>query len=315
MKIVDFEIKHVEEARMLAAQSYNEEREAVAVLPSIDTLPDLTRFTKNGLGVAAFEKDKMVGFLSCFGPYDNAFGTSSKGIFSPIHAHAAVKENRSYIMKRMYQEAAHKWVQEKAAYHTIALYAHDTVLRNTMFEYGFGLRCIDAIRSMDTFECSSVKEGITFEELAKEEEKDVRELRRLLAQHVGQSPCFMYKTQEGTEEWLSEKEEDESRLFVARDNKRIVAFIEIADEGENFVTVVSSMVNICGAYCMPEYRGAKVAQNLINYAIGILKSEGYKLLGVDYEGFNPTANAFWKKHFTVYTNSVVRTIDECALKG
>jgi len=44
-----------------------------------------------------------------------------------------------------------------------------------------------------------------------------------------------------------------------------------------------------------------------------LKEEGYKLLGVDYESFNSTANGFWLKYFTPYTNSVVRRIDECAL--
>lgn len=313
MKIVDFEAKHVEEALVLSAQSYNEEREQVAALPVIDTMPDLTYFANNGLGVAAFENGKMTGFLSCYEPFDNAFGTSSKGMFSPIHAHAAIMGNRSNIMKRLYQAAAHKWVGKKAAYHTIALYAHDAESKSAMFEYGFGLRCIDAIRSMDTFECESINDGIAFEELPKGNEKDVRELRKLLAHHVGRSPCFMYKNNEKMENWIKEKEEDESRLFVAKDGQRIVSFIEVADEGENFVTDVSSMLNICGAFCMPEYRGKSIVQNLINYTIKILKSEGYKILGVDYEGFNPTANSFWKKYFTVYTNSVVRTIDDCAL--
>lgn len=313
MKIIDFEAKHVEEALVLTAQSYNEEREQVAALPVIDTMPDLTYFANNGLGVAAFENGKMIGFLSCYEPIDNAFGTSSKGMFSPIHAHAAIKENRSYIMKRLYQAAAYKWVGKKAAYHTIAVYAHDAESKSALFEYGFGLRCIDAIRSMDTFECESINDGITFEELPKGNDKDVRELRRLLSKHVGESPCFMYKTPEATQKWILKKEEDDSRLFVAKDGQRVVSFIEIADEGENFVTDVSSMLNIQGAFCMPEYRGKSIAQNLINYTIEILKSEGYKILGVDYESFNPTANGFWKKYFTVYTNSVVRTIDDSAL--
>lgn len=314
MKIVDFEIKHVEEASMLAAQSYKEEREKVTILPKVEALPELTGFVKNGLGVAAYEKDRMVGFLCCYGPFDNAFGTPAKGMFSPIHAHATVKDNRSCILKRMYQAAAQKWVKQNIAYHAIALYAHDTKSKNAMFEYGFGLRCIDAIRSMDTFECSSLHEGITFEELAKGKAKEVRELRRLLDVHMGESPCFMYISPENFEKWIKRKEESDSRMFVARDSQRIVSFIEIADEGENFATEVSSMVNICGAFCVPEYRGTGTSQSLINYAIKILKSEGYDLLGVDYEGFNPTANGFWKKHFSVYTNSVVRRIDECALR-
>lgn len=312
MKIVNFEIKHVKEAEQLALENYNEEREIVTILPKVEALPDLTGFAKNGLGVAAYEKDKMVGFLCCYEAFDNAFGTPAKGTFSPIHAHAATKDNRSSILKRMYQEAADKWVKQRIYYHSIAFYAHDTVSKNTMFEYGFGLRCIDAIRGMNTFECNSLLNGITFKELAKGEAKDIRVLRRLLYEHMGKSPCLM-NLPEKCEKWIERKEESESRLFVARDGQRIVSFIEIADEGENFVTEVKSMVNICGAFSMPEYRGTGLSQSLINYAIKILKSQGYELLGVDYEGFNPTANGFWKKHFTIYTNSVVRRIDECAL--
>lgn len=312
MKIVDFEIKHVEEASILALENYNEERKTVTILPEVEALPGLTDFAKNGLGVAAYEKDRMVGFLCCYEGFDNAFGTPAKGTFSPIHAHAATKDNRSNILKRMYQAAAQKWIKQKITSHAIALYAHDTESIKAMYEYGFGLRCIDAIRSMDTFEYISLHKGITFEELAKGKAKDVRELRRLLYEHMGKSPCFMYSS-EKCEKWILRKEESDSRLFVARHNQRIAAFIEIADEGENFATEVNSMVNICGAFSIPEYRGTGISQSLINYAIRILKSEGYELLGVDYEGFNPTANGFWKKHFTIYTNSVVRRIDECAL--
>jgi len=34
---------------------------------------------------------------------------------------------------------------------------------------------------------------------------------------------------------------------------------------------------------------------------------------VDFETFNPTAYGFWSKHFELYTNSLTRRIDECAL--
>ena len=70
------------------------------------------------------------------------------------------------------------------------------------------------------------------------------------------------------------------------------------------------MMNICGAYCMPEYRGTGIFNNLLAYLVTTLKSEGYTRLGVDFESFNPTARGFWLKHFTEYTNSVVRRIDE-----
>ena len=58
---------------------------------------------------------------------------------------------------------------------------------------------------------------------------------------------------------------------------------------------------------------ALLQQNEENRAA--LKKEGFLRLGVDYESFNPTANVFWPKYFEVYTKSVVRRIDECALEG
>ena len=47
----------------------------------------------------------------------------------------------------------------------------------------------------------------------------------------------------------------------------------------------------------------------------LLKPEGYKYLGVDFESINPPAYAFWLKYFTAYIHSVVRCIDEGAVKN
>ena len=85
--------------------------------------------------------------------------------------------------------------------------------------------------------------------------------------------------------------------------------MEVMDEGENFVTEISGMKNICGAFCLPEYRGKGISQSLLDFIISKLREEGYTRLGVDFESFNPTATGFWLKHFTAYTSSVVRRID------
>ena len=41
MKIVDFNENHVERAMLLAKENYEEEREYVAYLPKIESIPDL----------------------------------------------------------------------------------------------------------------------------------------------------------------------------------------------------------------------------------------------------------------------------------
>ena len=63
MQVTDFATDHIERAAQIAKQNYEEERGFVPALPIIDTVPDLTPYANNGLGVVAFEGDVMVDFL------------------------------------------------------------------------------------------------------------------------------------------------------------------------------------------------------------------------------------------------------------
>ena len=313
MDILDFSKNHIEQAQKIVLMNYNEEREIVTNLPAISNVPDLESFADNGLGVVIKDGDDMLGFLCCYKPWGNAFDSKASGTFSPIHAHGAILKNREAIYQRLYQSAAEKWVKNNISYHAISLYAHDIQAVNAFFTYGFGLRCIDAVRPLTNFEFPSCG-GIGFDELSKTEVIKVREMRKLLSQHCGNSPCFMVKSTENFQKWINRAETRDSRLFVATKDEKPIAFMEVMDDGENFATEESCMKNICGAFCYPIYRGKGIVQGLLNYVISRLKAEGYKYLGVDFESFNPTARNFWLKYFAAYTNGVTRRIDECALE-
>lgn len=318
MNIIDFNQNHLQQASMLALENYKEERERVPALPVLEQIPDLNEFAVNGLGVAALDEEgHLIGFLGCFEPWDNAFDSNARGTFSPIHAHGAVKEKRDEIYKRMYQYAADKWVKHQITYHGIALYAHEQDSIFAFFRYGFGLRCVDAIRDMNQIELSNCfvtqERNIEFRELQKEEIPMVRRLRRMLSDHLGESPCFMYSVESDFISWLQRAEQRNSRLFAALEKDKVIAFYEIHDAGENFATCAPDMRNVCGAFCLPKYRGTGISQELLNYVIATLREEGIQRLGVDFESFNPTGCAFWLKYFDAYTNSVVRRIDECVI--
>lgn len=314
MNIVSFEKEHIDEAKAIALDNYQEERQFVKDLPEISELPDLNELAGNGLGVAAFEQGKMVGFLCCYKPWDNAFGTAAKGTFSPIYAHGAVAEKKEMIYRKLYQAAAEKWVAHGITYHAIAMYAHDEQALRTFFLYGFGVRCVDAIRDMSSINCHAMPD-LQFRELPKEEIAQIREMRRQLSAHLGSSPCFMYSNEQEFKQWLIRAENRETDVYVAELDGEPVSFIEIADYGENFVTETEGMKNICGAFCMPEYRGGGVFANLLNYVVDRLRQQGITHLGVDFESYNPTGSGAWNKYFTPYTHSVVRRIDECALRN
>ena len=308
MIIRDFEPKHTKEAAGIALEAYNDERAYTRALPEISSIPILEELSQNGLGVAAFEDEKMIGFLCGAGPFEDVFrSTDVQGVFSPMGANGAVAEDHGRIYAALYQAAAKKWVKAGAVSHAICLYGHDKEASQQLFRYGFGMRCMDAIRPMEMIECAPCN-GYEFLELPKEDHASVYPLHLALNEHYCSSPFFVNRKQNTKEEFLAGSENE--RYFAAKKDGKICAYLEVSDEGETFVASGDLYRHITGAYCLPEHRGRGVYQNLLNFVINTLKAEGYLRLGVDFESINPSGSGFWLKYFTAYTSSVVRRIDE-----
>ncbi|TCL62264.1 acetyltransferase (GNAT) family protein [Hydrogenispora ethanolica] len=172
------------------------------------------------------------------------------------------------------------------------------------------MRCVDAIRAVVPIGCAEFPD-YTFEELSIAEIAQIVPLKSLLIEHLQSAPLFVpFFAGRDITYVKEENERRKSRYFVARDNGKTIAFIEITASGENFVGDAPEMTNICGAYMLPEYRGSGVYTKLLAVLLEKIRSEGYTLCGVDFESFNPTARSFWLKHFTAYTYSMTRRIDE-----
>lgn len=314
MQIVDFTHDHIEAAVQLAKQNYVEERGFVPVLPPVDRLPDLMLYAKNGLGVTAFEGDTMIGFLCSVPPFKNAFrSTDATGVFSPMGANGAIGENRAKIYTRLYQAAGEKWVRAGASSHAVCLYAHDREVQKQFFRYGFGLRCIDAIRGMDEIIVPPC-EDYSFSELAPKEVLEILPLENMLDESYIASPFFMFRAKENEAVFLKKCEYFKSVYFTAKYEGQIVAFVRAELDGENFICNTPGYLHVKGAYCLPEHRGKGVNQKLLSILVQNLKTKGYTRLGVDFESLNPTAYGFWLKYFDAYTHSVVRRIDEKILE-
>ncbi len=308
--IEDFTASQIEQAQQIALQNYNVGREHVPTLPQVDTIPDLTPFAENGLGVAAFDGGEMVGFLCSVPPFKNAFrSTDAVGVFSPMSTNGAVGENRDKIFARMYQAAGEKWAKTGATSHGVCLYAHDKEAQEQFFRYGFGLRCVDAIRPMEPMDFSPC-DGYEFSELSQEEFASVYPLDLMLNKHYCNSPFFMRRQPDTLESVINAYTKRSSRFFAAKDQGNLCAYLKISKAGETFITEQSDYRHIDGAFCLPDHRGKGVSQNLLSFALSTLKVEGYARLGVDFESINPTAYSFWLKYFDAYTHSVVRRIDE-----
>ncbi len=326
MTIKDFVKGDLQEATELARMNYEKECEFLGGLPKAMELPDLTYFAENNLGVTAWDGSRMIGFLGTYRPVSDAFGTTNvKGCFTPIEAHGALHGefgisnyyNRDRIYSRLYQAAADKWVRAGIRSHAIALYADDKEAINSFFYNGFGMRCIDAIISLkDDLEEKNIglveQSDLKYYEMPKEEWGELTDVHNDLISHLGASPSFMRIPQISREE-LYQRAGEDVRYFGVKYQGSYIAYLKVSDSGENFITEHPLMMNICGAFCKPDYRGTNIIHNLLRMLIITLRNEGYLYLGVDCESFNPNARGFWMKYFNPYTYSLVRRIDEKAV--
>jgi GNAT superfamily N-acetyltransferase len=130
-----------------------------------------------------------------------------------------------------------------------------------------------------------------------------------LVRHLRSSPAFVAAAETTEDAFLVERTRD-ARFFAAISGNVTVGYMKVSERGETYISSISGMPNITGAYLLPEHRGRGVYDALLAHVVDTLRDEGNRLLGVDFETMNPTALHFWSKYFDHYTHSYVRRIDE-----
>lgn len=313
LSIASLQPNEVDAARALAYENYLEAQRHTPELPTDGEIPELKWFLEDqgGIAYAAWDEGTLVGYLGFYAPFDGLFGPVP-GSFSPLHGNAAVEQNRERIYSRLYQAAAAELVQRGATSHAVVLHACDAPGIHAFFTNGFGLRTIDAMRRVERLPDAEQIDlrGVTLDEMDASERPSLLPLHNGLTQHLNESPSLMWAEDFAEREMLDVFERRAARHFVARESGRIVAYMELTAHGENYTTVSTTTRNICGAYMYPEFRGKGVYIALLDFLLATLQDEGYTHLGVDFEGFNPTARGFWLKYFTATTYGVTRRIDE-----
>lgn len=258
-------------------------------------------------GIMALKQGELIGYLCFFGPWDGFFG-DVKGAFSPLGGSAFAGNDRNKTASLLFEKISEELIKDEICSIAICTYAHDEEIAKSFVMNGFGIRCSDAIRDLNVdMDMHKKFDNSSFSELERGQYKDIRLLKIELAKHLSKGPIFFPTNISRIEDWLNN---DERRIFVAKENDEIIGYIEVGDEGENFITENKAMRSICGAYFKKEHRNKEVAANLLNYICEELKSEGIGYLGVDCETLNPNALRFWGKYFENYTYSFHRRIDE-----
>jgi len=311
-----FTEKHIEEAAQLALKELESERVFCRELPVSDFEERLKQIlwwlSSQPYGKVALCDGKLVGYLLFAGPWDGFFG-EVKGVFSPLGGSAFSYEckERGKLASMLFAEVAQEFVQEGVFSCALSRYAHDEEVAKAFIFNGFGIRCMDAVRNITGPSIQSSSVNVQYEELERQQFCEVKQLQKGLNKHLLHAPVFFPLPEEGFDAWFSEWiKRDAMRIFVAKADERIIGFISVMEEGENFITEYPWMKNICGAYFEEEYRGCGISQDLLNFVCDTLVEEGSVCLGVDCETMNPTAFRFWEKYFVPYTYSFARRIDE-----
>ena len=307
-----FTEKHIDDAVSLALAELENERKYCPDLPHEDFSKHLTGIlhwlSTRPFGKAAVNDGKLVGYLLFAGPWNGFFG-DVKGVFSPLggSAFSYDYENRGRLASMLFAEVAEEFVEQGVFSCALSRYAHDEEVAKSFILNGFGIRCSDAVREISSLAISHSSDNIHFVELPSNEFERIRKLRSGLVKHLARAPVFYPTDMERYEQWF---QKEGMRVFAAETDGRIIGFISIDDNAENFITEHNTMKNICGAYFDENYRGSGIAQNLLAFIADTLKAEGVTHLGVDCETLNPTALNFWGKYFVPYTYSFARRIDE-----
>ena len=312
IKYLSVNKNYIDESVKMVTTAYDKEREVVQILPD-DNFRDyfysaINRLFTQGTGLAAFNRNRLVGFLSGV-PVDKFHGTRP-GIYCPIYGHGAVEDNQSEIYRGLYEQAAKMWVVKNLSTHAITMFSHQQDLINTFFWQGFGMRCIDAIRKTSTI---NVQNSAVY--IKKSTLKDAEKLADIHAQlnhYLRQSPMFMINKKDTDEvqkhiQFLQEKNCHE---WVAYRNDVPIGCIKIQPMAETFVSDHPSVMNIKWMYVVEGERRTGAGTLLLNTLQEWLLQHKYPLCGVDYESINPLGSRFWMKYFTPYTYSLVRKIDE-----
>jgi GNAT superfamily N-acetyltransferase len=166
---------------------------------------------------------------------------------------------------------------------------------------------------MDEIHPPSIK-GYDFTELNPDEYLQVLPLDHMYDAHMASSPTFIFHPSDTQESFMRKIEYFHPVYYAAKSDGHILAYIRAEFDGETFIRDTPGYIHVKGAFCLPEHRGKGLHDRLLYLLVNKLKSQGYTRLGVDFESINPAANGFWLKHFTAYTHSVVRRIDEHAIK-
>ena len=265
---------------------------------------NINNLLDNGKGSVLLDEEKIKGFLIGF-EVEEMWGNPS--IYIPVYGHGVDSEDITRTYQKLYKENSKRWVEDGYKQHAVTLYSKEKTSIDTWFWLGFGLRCVDGIKKIN----KDAEKNKIITEISR---KNIHKLKNIHEEHTkyySKPPLFMIRDEdknplETLKKWHDNKNH---HLFAYFEGEKVLGYMRIEEKGEQFLTNDSDMMNITSAYVDPEFRGNKIGYKLLNHIENWLYEKGYTKLGVDFESFNILGSNFWRKHFEMYSYTMVRRID------
>ena len=290
----------------MALEAYDRERAVNPVLPEVraeDIARPLQWVLEQDLGWLAQENGATVGFLAFCPPHDGMFG-DCRGVFSPVHASAFGGSDPERTLTALLGAATEALYAQGVTSMGISRYAHEEQTLRGLCLNGYGIRCCDLMRRVEVKEAAPLPYEVR--RMRPSEEEAVARLANALEEHMERTPVLLPQnrvTAQQVAEW-------DAAVYVACDGDGVFAILLVEEGGETFVDELPGTRHVGKAYCEPGHRGGGAMPALLAAAQRDLAAQGIEKLGVDCETLNPPAYRFWRRHFSAFTYSAVRRLDE-----
>ena len=263
----------------------------------------------HGNAIIAKKDDVITGYMAwTYFDFHN-----EKSAFCPITGHAAIEEDSETIYHELYNYAAQIWVDDDRFNHLWMIYNDDHLLKDMLYDIGFGSHVIDAYTKIQEPVCrtdSKYKISVA----AYNDAEVLLELMKESVHFYIESPIFLKRNDYELDDIIDMIKKD--HLVVAWDNDLPIGVmnlsVQIGYNIENLASTNTGLISKVGAYIKPKYRGLGIGKCMLNEVMKHCTEKNIQYIHVCFETANPFANIFWRKHFKPIILSVRRTVNKDA---
>lgn len=309
--ILPLKSQHLEDAARLVSQRYTALCQGYPLLPEkytrLDVLiPLLEDVLQAGPGVAAFDKSRLIGFLS---GYLLPELRGRPGVFSPEWANAAEMGNSRRIYEELYTAQAAAWMDRGFSAHYISMFANDQAGIQGWHWLGFGLAAADAIRPLQPVQ--EPAHPVDIRPATPDDVEFILALDHGLIRHITGSPTYYpHEAPHERQFYLDWLRNPQNAFCLAFQGAEPVAYMGFGPASQEACTIIvdDGTTSIPGAFTVRTARGSGIATALLNRGLEWAALLGYQRCAVDFEPANPLAVRFWLRYFDLVCVTLTRQI-------